>query len=136
MFKGAGCAADGQKWLRYAQTHLYGPTVGYSGDEDNGEMASWFVLSALGIYQLVPGSLDYEIGSPLFSQAKINLPGGKILEISAPNNAPNAPYVASVTWNGEPLPSLKIGFDKLSAGGVLSFNMSADAREAVLFASP
>ena len=27
----------------------------YAGDEDNGEMGSWFVLSALGLYSIVPG---------------------------------------------------------------------------------
>jgi hypothetical protein len=44
----------------------------YAGDEDNGEQGAWFVLSALGFYSIVPGSVDYVITSPLFRHVRID----------------------------------------------------------------
>ena len=46
---------------------------GYIGDEDNGEMSAWYILSALGIYPVNMGSGEYAIGSPLFTKATIHL---------------------------------------------------------------
>ena len=53
----ASCARRGQRHLRKAMLELYqpGPNM-FSGDEDNGEMGAWFVLSALGLYSLAPSS--------------------------------------------------------------------------------
>jgi putative alpha-1,2-mannosidase len=58
------------------------------------------------------------------------------LSSSAPNNEPDTPYVASVAWNGEPLPKLEISFDALRRGGVLSFNMTSDSTAARRFFRP
>lgn len=135
MFKRAGCPELGQKWLRYGMRTLYGPDVGYSGDEDNGEMASWFVLSAMGLYQLIPADTLYEIGSPLFESVTVGLGGNKTLEILAPGNSDETPYVASVHWNGKPVPSLRIDFNQLRQGGKLVFNMSSDPAAARAFAA-
>jgi hypothetical protein len=44
----------------------------YAGDEDNGEQGAWFVLTALGFYSVVPGSVDYVITSPLFRHVRID----------------------------------------------------------------
>merc|ERR1719502_655360 len=52
MFSPAGCPARGQYWLRKITKEGYGSTY-FTGDEDNGSMASWFLLAAMGIYQLV-----------------------------------------------------------------------------------
>jgi len=49
--KKAGCNSVADKYLRKVMNKLY-TTNGWAGDEDNGEMASWYVLSALGIYSL------------------------------------------------------------------------------------
>jgi|AntAceMinimDraft_5_1070358.scaffolds.fasta_scaffold58767_1 putative alpha-1,2-mannosidase len=54
--------------------HAYGPDF-YAGDEDNGEMGSWFVLSALGLYPAAPGATaEYVLGSPLFKHVVVRLP--------------------------------------------------------------
>uniref|UniRef100_A0A7S3YSB0 Alpha-1,2-mannosidase n=1 Tax=Lotharella globosa TaxID=91324 RepID=A0A7S3YSB0_9EUKA len=133
MFKGAGCPAQGQKWLRYAQDNLYNERVGYSGDEDNGEMSSWFVLSSLGLYQLVPGSEFYEIGSPTWETATVKVGDDKVLKINAPGNSPDTPYVKSVSFNGTPLNALRVKFSDLRQGGELQFEMTGDADEAQRF---
>lgn len=46
----------------------------FSGDEDNGEQGAWFVLSALGLYSISPGSLDYVVSRPLFRHVRIAHP--------------------------------------------------------------
>eukprot|EP01069_Polyplicarium_translucidae_P012907 Polyplicarium_translucidae@DN634_c0_g1_i1.p1 len=70
------CLARGQHWLRHTLQHAYNSTH-FSGDEDNGEMAAWFVLSALGLYDMAPASGEYMLGIPLFKEVKANMLGGE-----------------------------------------------------------
>jgi len=96
------CAARGQYWLRKVQRELYNlrPAM-YAGDEDNGEMSAWFVLSSLGLYNLSPGSNEYAFGSPLFQEVDIvvNATTNTVLTIRANNNAPSNPYITSIKYN-------------------------------------
>lgn len=99
----------------------------FSGDEDNGEMAAWFVLSSLGLYSLSPGSKVYQLGSPLFSKVTLSLSedSSRKLVIEAKNNGPDKMYVAEVYWNGELLSETSsIAYDKIIQGGILTFVMS------------
>jgi len=125
MFAPAGCAPEGQYWLRQVMARLYSPSR-YSGDEDNGSMSAWFLLSAMGLYQLVPGSTRYSIGSPLYRKLAIRLDNGRQLEISAEGNTPDTPYVHAVRFNKQPLKELAIDYWQLQEGGALSFTMSAE----------
>ncbi|MEZ5011932.1 MAG: glycoside hydrolase family 92 protein [Bacteroidales bacterium] len=50
---------------------------GYCGDEDNGQTSAWYVLSAMGFYQVCPGTDQFVIGSPLFRKMTITLQNGK-----------------------------------------------------------
>ena len=66
------CAANGMKWLRHAQATLYKPgTDMFPGDEDNGQMSSWYLLSTLGLYSLAPGSKEMNLGVPLFGKVVV-----------------------------------------------------------------
>ena len=66
--------------MHYGTPHwlAYDPIKGvdfYAGDEDNGEMGAWFVLSALGMYSVAPGaSREYVLGSPIFRHVAVHLP--------------------------------------------------------------
>src|ERR1019366_6550061 len=59
----------GQPWkaqsmVRRVMNELYADKpAGLSGNEDCGQMSAWYVLSALGIYQVCPGGDQYAIGS-------------------------------------------------------------------------
>lgn len=75
---------------------------GYIGDEDNGEMSAWYVLSAMGIYPLNMGSGEFAFGSPLFTKVTIHHENGHDLVFSAPKNSRENIYVNGVTINGEP----------------------------------
>jgi len=75
MFAHAGCPSEGQRWIHHTLRTQYGP-FGFAGDEDNGEMSSWYILSSLGLYSLVPGSGEYQLGAPpLFRKVTIHRTG-------------------------------------------------------------
>lgn len=96
---------------------------GLSGNEDCGQMSSWYVLSALGIYQIAPGNPYYEIGRPIINKATLKLENGKTLIINVNNNSRNAKYVQKVNLNGLPLYRNYLSFDELNNGGELEIFM-------------
>ena len=55
--------------------------MGLPGDEDGGGMSSFVVFSAIGIYPVTPGSLEYAIGSPLFEKVSMTLSNGKTFTV-------------------------------------------------------
>lgn len=90
-------------------------------------MAAWYLLNALGLYALAPGSPDYVLTSPLFANVTVALPGNRSLNIVALNQDIGSPYVTSVTWNGATVPGVTIPYAELMTGGTLTFAMSATA---------
>ncbi|PUB31553.1 putative alpha-1,2-mannosidase [Promicromonospora sp. AC04] len=71
---------------------------GYHGDEDNGEMSAWYVLSALGLYPLEIGSPRWAVTSPLFERTVVHRPDGDLV-IEAPGAADHW-YVAGLDVSG------------------------------------
>jgi predicted alpha-1,2-mannosidase len=123
LFTAAGSPWKTQYWTRRVMDRLYSPD-GFAGDEDNGEMSSWYVLNALGIYPLCPGHPSYVFGSPLFPEAHIDLAGGKTLTLRAPGNTPETVYANRVAVNGVPQDRLWVGYDELIRGGTIDFTMA------------
>lgn len=119
----------GQPWktqyhVRNIMTKLYNHTEkGFPGDEDQGGMSSWYVLSALGIYAVCPGTDQYVIGSPLFDRHSIRLENGKTFTIIAENNSDRNIYIQSATLNGRELDSNYITYSDIMDGGVLHLVM-------------
>lgn len=114
-----------QKQVRMVCKQLYNATEkGYPGDEDQGQMSSWYVLSALGIYSVCPGTDQYVIGSPVFEKATIRLENGKTFVIQANNNNEANVYILSAELNGKPLDKNYITFDDINKGGEMVFEMS------------
>ena len=100
---------------------------GFCGDEDNGEMASWYILSVLGFYPVCPGSSvpRYEIGTPRFDEIAIELTNNKSLTIVANNNSSENMYVQSVKVNGEKLERSWLKHEEIVKGGIIEFEMGA-----------
>jgi predicted alpha-1,2-mannosidase len=128
LYAAAGAPSKTQSVVREIEKRLFvGSEIGqgYLGDEDNGEMSSWYIFSALGFYPLQLGSGDYTIGSPLFTKTTVHLAGGKQLVINAPNNSDKNVYIASAKLNGTALDTASLPHDVLSQGGTVDFTMSA-----------
>ncbi|QGG54743.1 GH92 family glycosyl hydrolase [Paenibacillus sp. FSL W8-1187] len=97
--------------------------LGLCGDEDNGALSSWYAFSAIGLYPICPGKPFYEIGSPLFEEIDIALPGGGTFRIAARGASARRKYIQSAMLNGEPLHVPRIAHDALAAGGELVLEM-------------
>ena len=98
---------------------------GLSGNEDVGQMSAWYILSALGFYQVEPGCDRYWFGSPLLDKAEIKVAGGTFTVI-AENNSDENRYIQSVTLNGKPYSERFIMHSDIAAGGELVFKMGPD----------
>ncbi len=115
-----------QYWVRKIMNKLYNSSPkGYPGDEDQGGMSSWYVLSALGIYSVCPGTDEYVIGSPVFRKATITMENGNKFTIEAANNSPENVYIQSATLNGAPLNLNYIKYSDIANGGVMHLEMGA-----------
>lgn len=128
LFNWAGAPWLTEKWTRAILDAYYGynPADAYLGDEDQGQMSSWFVMSAMGLFQTDGGCRAdpiYEIGSPLYPKITIHLSdkyfGGKTLVIEARNASPANRYIQSATFNGKPLNQWWIRQRDLIQGGRL-----------------
>ena len=117
-----------QKYVRDIIARCYAGSTfgqGYIGDEDNGEMSAWYVLSSIGFYPLSMGNDEFAIGSPQFKEVTVNLEGNKKLVIKANNNSRENVYVDSMYVNGEKYDKTFIKYGDLIKGGTIEFNMSS-----------
>jgi len=114
-----------QSRVRKIMQQLYNASEkGYPGDEDQGQMSSWYVISALGLYSVCPGTTQYVIGSPVFRKATITLENGKQFIIEAQHNNSENVYIQSASLDGKPLEKNWIDYQDIMNGGVLKFEMS------------
>lgn len=106
--------------VRQILATAYSPE-GFAGDEDNGEMGSWFVLSALGLYAVAPGvSEAYVLSSvPLFPLVHLR---ELDITIEAPAAQKDSPALAEVLWKGQRVEGPELAYSALAAGGVLRFH--------------
>lgn len=121
-----------QEIVHKAIYDFYHPTQeGLIGNEDVGQMSAWYVMSAMGFYQVNPGEAKYTIGRPIFDDVTIRL-GEKQFNIIAENNSPDNIYVKSVTINGKPLgDNFSFTHNEIMNGGELKFVMTGNIDEAL-----
>lgn len=121
-----------QEYLDQVYDNFYKPTPdGIIGNEDVGQMSAWYIMSALGFYQISPTDPTYTIGRPLFDKATVHIGSGTFTVI-AENNGPDNLYVKSVTINGKPLDVFNtFKHQEIKAGGELRFVMTNDQSQAM-----
>lgn len=128
-----------QKWTRLICDEFYGVTgehgYGYGQDEDQGQLGSWYVLAAMGLFDVQGGVSQrptYQLGSPQFERIEIDLKGhqnaGKFV-IETKGNGPGQYYVQSATLNGKPFDQCWLYRDELYKGGKLELQMGAEPNE-------
>lgn len=132
LFNYAGKPWLTQKWARSIVNLYYGstPEDGWLGDEDQGQMGAWFVMSAIGLFETDGGASVnpiYEIGSPIFEKITIHLdtnyyPADKFV-IEAKNVSKENMYVQSATLDGNPLNKPWFYHSELVDGGTLVLKM-------------
>jgi len=125
LYNAAGHPWRTQREVRRVMDEMYTPDR-FAGDEDNGEMAAWYVLSALGLFPLCPGHPSWTLGSPLFKRATVKLPEGRELVIDAPNNSQENVYVRRVAVNGRMVKDLFLSHATVVNGGSVRFEMGPE----------
>ncbi|MFF2363509.1 GH92 family glycosyl hydrolase [Streptomyces sp. NPDC058122] len=126
LYDYAGAPYKTQETVRAAMTRLWSTKPeGIPGNDDLGEMSSWYVFSALGMYPQVPSRAELTLASPLFPRIEIERPGGADIEIRARGAAADTPYVQSlrVDGRGSERPWLPASF--VREGGTLDYTLSA-----------
>ncbi len=124
----------GQPWktqetVRQAMRQIWTNTPeGMPGNDDLGQMSSWYVWSALGLYPVYPGRADLVIGSPLFTEAVITRPGAKIV-VRARGAAMDAPYVQSLQVDGKVSTASWLPASFVQRGGTLDFELGSTKNE-------
>lgn len=135
LFNYAGAPWYTQKWARSILSRYYGCGYAnaYLGDEDQGQMSAWAVMTSIGLFQMDGGCKvdpEYEIASPIFQEVKIHLGhrygrGGTFI-IKARNASKKNIYVQKATLNGVELNSFKFPASELLGGGELLLEMGPE----------
>jgi len=96
---------------------------GLAGNEDCGQMSSWYVMSAMGLYQIAPGNPYYDFGRPLALESRIELADNKRFRIRTIHNNDANKYIQRITLNGNEIKRLYIEHSEILEGGILEFEM-------------
>jgi hypothetical protein len=128
LYDYAGAPYKTQERVRQVMATLYDDTpAGQCGNVDCGQMAAWYVFSALGFYPVNPASGIYMIGSPVVSKAVVSLDAekyhGRKFTVLAENNSATNIYIQSASLDGKPLAGAWLTHDQITAGGTLRLVM-------------
>lgn len=125
LFNDAGRPGLTQKWVRWIQDNKYDTTYkGLDGNDDGATLSAWYVFSAMGFYPIA-GTGIYQLGTPLYREAEINMDGKK-LKIETGNFSSENIYVHKVWLNDTLLDRRWIRHSEITGGGVLRFEMGSE----------
>lgn len=126
IYNYAGVPWKTQKRIRQCLgTWFRNDVMGVPGDEDGGGLTSFVVFSSMGFYPVTPGFPIYNIGSPLFTDVQVSLPGGKTFRIVAKDCSDTNKYIQSAKLNGKPLDKPWFTHDDIKKGGTLVLEMGS-----------
>ncbi len=126
LYNYAGQPWKTQEIIHRLQKEMYlNAPDGLCGNEDCGQMSSWYILSSMGFYPVTPGSEDYMVGTPLFDKAVLKLENGKEFIIEAENKSSNNFYIQSANLNGVDFNRCYLKHSEIMNGGTLHFVMGA-----------
>lgn len=124
LYNYAGQPWKTQKRIRQLLKYWFrNDLMGVPGDEDGGGMTAFVVFSSMGFYPVTPGSGTYNIGSPLFTNVKLDLGNGKSFEIIAENCSDENKYIQSATLNGQVWNKPWFKHSDIAGGGKLVLKM-------------
>ena len=124
LYHYAGMPWKAAPLLRRVCAELYHDAPdGLSGNEDVGQMSAWYVLTAMGLYQVEPAGGRYLIGSPLFGEVEVKVGEGRTFRIVARGNSADNVYVQRARLNGKTYKKSYIDFADIVKGGTLELQM-------------
>jgi len=140
LFNFSGKPYLSQKWVRAILDEFYGLEgihgYGYGQDEDQGQLGAWYVMSALGLFD-VKGLTEidpkFQIGAPLFDKVTVRLnkdyyPGEKFV-IEVKKQAIDDCYLQDISLNNRPQDTVQLPFSEVVKGGKLVLGLGASPNE-------
>ena len=126
MFSELGRPDLTQKWTRRILEKAYNDDVrGLCGNDDVGQMSAWYVLAALGLNPMCPGSGRWILSAPLFPESRLTVFGDHGITIVA-NGAedPRKVYIRSVRVDGKTLNRRFVATAELRSCRRIEFNLT------------
>jgi len=124
MYNSIGAPWKTQKVVRdILAKYFFNHVGGLPGNDDCGQVSSWYVFGAMGFYPANPGDPTYQLCSPVFNKVQMNVGAGKVFTIIANNNSKENMYIQSATLNGKPHNLSSLQHDDVVKGGELVFEM-------------
>ena len=109
--------------LRQVYKEMYFNDVeGLAGNEDVGQMSGWYLMSAMGFYQVEPALPRFWFGAPLFEKMVVKVAGGELV-ITAKGVTSGKTHIKGVKLNGKPYTLPYIEYKDIVAGGTLEYEM-------------
>jgi predicted alpha-1,2-mannosidase len=126
LYSFAGAPWKTQYWVRKVAGLYSNTPAGIPGNDDCGQLSSWYVFAALGFYPVNAANGVYVIGSPIVKRAVIRNPvNGAKFAIVAENNSAENVYIQSAKLNGKDLARCWLSHAEIAAGGELVFRMGS-----------
>ncbi|MFN6038216.1 MAG: GH92 family glycosyl hydrolase [Bacteroidota bacterium] len=133
LYNYVGKASKTQELTRKILNELYKTDPdGLCGNEDCGQMSAWYVLNAMGIYQVCPGSGFFDITAPIFNKVTLNLENGKKFEIQIQNPEllnKLSSRIASVKVNDFNLNWTQLSYEKIQSGGKMEIELTENPND-------
>lgn len=142
LFNFSGKPWLAQKWVRAICDEFYGTEgvhgYGYGQDEDQGQLGAWYVMSAIGLFDvkgLTSPDPGFQVGAPLFDMVTIRLNPdyytGREFVIETTNGGKDNIYIDSMELDGMPHPTVRLPFSKVVAGGNMKIILSPEPNKEI-----
>jgi len=137
LFNEAGRPWRTQHWIRRICDDFYGTTrthgYGFGQDEDQGQLGAWFVLAAIGLFDIQGGTAPhpvFQLATPLFETVEIQrhprYSSGRPILIRTSSNPRTHPYIQAASANGNPLRTSHVPYEMVRDGGTLELSLGRD----------
>ncbi len=124
LFAFAGAPWKTQYWSRRVAGLYNNTPAGVPGNDDCGQISSWFVFASLGFYPVNAATGVYVLGSPLVDRAILHNPlTGSRFSIVAENNSAQNLFIQRAALNGRELHRCWLTHEQITAEGELHLRM-------------
>ena len=91
--------------------------LAYAGMDDAGEMSSWYVFNAMGLFTYSPADPEYIVTVPLFDEVQFTQADGTVFTIRKNGEGEK---ITSIDLNGEEMEGWFLQDKDFKKGGILT----------------
>ncbi|WP_181408341.1 GH92 family glycosyl hydrolase [Schumannella sp. 10F1B-5-1] len=113
-----------QLWIDTEDGSPNGPD-GIPGNDDLGQMSSWLVFSAMGLYPQNPSRAELATATPLFPEIVLHRADGPVLHLSSPGAGLDKPYIQSMKVDGKSTSKVYLAADAITRDTQVDYKLSS-----------